>query len=413
MPNINCASDLLDAGESAIVLFTKGMHLVFNSDGSGSSGYWHTKPNHHLPLDKVIIYNRPPEQGAEIYLANYDSAEESTRPDRLVVHFRNWEIAGTSNRNWHEFADTGTFPVRYLSKTQLNEEETPMGRIAFVTDSTAGIPKDQVEKYRITVVPLQVIFGTEEFQDGVDLTSVDFFKRLRESKQLPTTSQPSVAAFEEAYKALLDDPEVDSIISIHLSPRLPSGTYSNAVTAAERVSEGSGKKIEVIDSNQVYMGEGLQVINGARKAEEGKSHDEVVKFIEGMREKVKLLVLVDTLEYLQKGGRIGGAQALLGGLLNIKPILHVEGGRVEPLERVRTRRKAMERLVELGVEGSRGRPVQIVVGHGDAEEDAETLRRMCREKMNIVEEFSSDLGPVISTHTGPGVLGFVYYPVEG
>ena len=287
-----------------------------------------------------------------------------------------------------------------------------MGRIAFVTDSVAGLPADQVKKYDVTVVPLQVIFGTESFRDGIDLTQDQFFERLKAAKTLPTTSQPSVTAFEEAYKKLLDDSNVDSIISVHVSSTVPSGTYSNAQQAAERLSSDSNKKITVIDSQQVYMGYGLMVINGARAAEQGKNHEEVVKLIENMKGKVQLLVLVDTLEYLQKGGRIGGAQALLGGLLNIKPILHIKGGRVEPLERVRSRRKAMERLVEIGAEAAKGKPCQVTVGHAQAKEDAETLSKMIREKMNVKEEYTSDLGPVISTHTGPGVLGFVYNPLD-
>ena len=287
-----------------------------------------------------------------------------------------------------------------------------MGRIAFMTDSTAGLPADQVAKYNVTVVPLQVIFGTDEYRDGVDLTQAEFFSKLKASKNLPTTSQPAAGDFEEAYKRLLADPEVDSIIAVHLSPRLPSGTYSLSATTAERLSEGTGKKVSVIDSWQAYMGEGLMVINGARAAEEGKSHDEIVKMIEDMRPKVKIFLLVDTLEYLQRGGRIGGAQAFLGGLLNIKPILHVSEGRVEPLERVRTRKKAMDRLVELGAEYAGGKPVQISVGHAEAEEDARQLTSMAKQKMNVVEEFTSDLGPVIATHTGPGVLGFVLHPLE-
>ena len=287
-----------------------------------------------------------------------------------------------------------------------------MGRIAFMTDSTAGLPADQVKKYNITVVPLQVIFGTDSFRDGIDMTQSEFFTRLKAAKNLPTTSQPAVGDYEEAYRKLLNDPEVDSIIAVHLSPRLPSGTYSLSVTTAERLNEGKTKKITVIDSWQVYMAEGLMVIDGARAAQEGKSHDEIVKMIEGMRDKTKIFLLVDTLEYLQKGGRIGGAQAFLGGLLNIKPILHVSEGRVEPLERVRTRKKAMERLVELGAEYAKGKPCQVAIGHAEAAEDARTLTQMVKEKLNVVEEFTSDLGPVISTHTGPGVLGFVIYPMD-
>jgi DegV family protein with EDD domain len=287
-----------------------------------------------------------------------------------------------------------------------------MGRIAFVTDSTAAVPEDQVREHDVTVVPLQVIFGTESFRDGVDLTQDQFFERLKAAKNLPTTSQPSVADFEEAYRKLLDDPNVDSIISIHLSSRLPSGTYSSATQAAERLSEGTQKKISVIDSHSAYMGEGIMVLNASRASKEGKSHDDIVKMVEEMRPKVRVLLLVDTLEYLARGGRIGGAQAFLGGLLNIKPILQVKEGRVEPLERVRSRRKAMERLVEIAAEATKGKRCQIAVGHAQSPEDAETLSKMIREKMDVAEEFKSELGPVLSTHTGPGVLGFVYYPLD-
>ena len=286
-----------------------------------------------------------------------------------------------------------------------------MGRIAFVTDSTAGMPADQVQKYNVTVVPLQVIFGTQTFRDGIDLTQDEFFARLKAAKTLPTTSQPTTGDFEAAYKTLLADPEVDSIISVHLSSVL-SGTYSAASSAAARLTTPGGKRISIIDTYTVYMCEGLMVINGARAAEQGKSHDEIVALIEAMKPHAQLLVVIDTLEYLQRGGRIGGAQALLGSLLNVKPILHIKEGRVEPLERVRTRRKAMERVVEIGAEATRGKPCQVSVGHAQAYDDARTLSLMIREKMNVAEEFASELGPVISTHTGPGVLGFVYYPLE-
>lgn len=285
-----------------------------------------------------------------------------------------------------------------------------MGRIAFVTDSTAGLPADQIEKYNVSVVPLQVIFGTQVFRDGIDLTQDEFFRRLKEAKTLPTTSQPTTGDFEATYKQLLDDPNVDSIISVHISSKL-SGTYSASQQAAERV--GGSKKISIIDTLTIYMCEGLMVINGARAAEQGKSHDEIVAMLEAMKSKTRLLVVLHTLEYLHRGGRIGGAQTLVGNLLNVKPILHIKDGQVEPLERVRTHRKAMERVVEIGIETMQGRPCQVSVGHAQASEDASILSRMINEKMNVTEEFGSDLGPVISTHTGPGVLGFVYYPLEG
>ncbi len=286
-----------------------------------------------------------------------------------------------------------------------------MGRIAFITDSTAGLPADQVKKYDVTVVPLQVVFGTQVFRDGIDLTQDEFFDRLKAAKTLPTTSQPATGDVEAAYRKLLDDPDVDSIIAVHLSSKL-SGTYSGASSVVDRLGAGSSKKISIIDSLTVYMCEGLMVINGARAAEQGKGHDEIVTMLEAMKSRTQLLVVIDTLEYLQRGGRIGGAQALLGSLLNVKPILHIKDGRVEPLERVRTHRKAMERVVDIGAEVTQGKPCQVSVGHAQAYEDARTLSRMINEKMNVAEEFGSELGPVISTHTGPGVLGFVYYPME-
>ena len=253
-----------------------------------------------------------------------------------------------------------------------------MGRIAFVTDSTAGMPADQVKKYDVSIVPLQVLFGTEAFRDGIDLTQKEFFSRLKAAKTLPTTSQPSVSDFEATYTKLLADPTVDSVISVQISSRLPSGTYSSAAQAAERVSAGTGKKISVIDSYTAYMGEGLMVINGARTAEKGASQDEIVKMIEDvMRPKMQILLLVDTLEYLARGGRIGGAQAFLGGLLNIKPILYVREGRIEPLERVRTRRKAMERLAELGAEIAKGRPCQVALATPKRKRTPKCFRAWC------------------------------------
>ena len=145
-----------------------------------------------------------------------------------------------------------------------------MGRIAFVTDSTASLPDDQVKEHKVTVVPLQVVFGTESFRDGIDLTQEQFFERLKAAQSLPTTSQPSVADFEGAYQKLLDDPEVDSIISIHLSSRLPSGTFSSATQAAERLGANTAKKITVIDSYSAYLGEGLMVVNASRAASSSK-----------------------------------------------------------------------------------------------------------------------------------------------
>jgi DegV family protein with EDD domain len=267
------------------------------------------------------------------------------------------------------------------------------------------------EQYRIAVVPLQVILGAQTFRDKIDLTEEEFFEKAKTLKVLPKTSQPPPGDFEKVYRELAADPDVDSIISAHISSKL-SGTYSAAATAGARVQEEVGKRISVIDTMSAYMGNGFMLVNGARAAEKGSTHDEIVQQIIEAIPRTRIMLLVDTLEYLQRGGRIGGAQAFVGTLLNIKPILHVKNGRVEPLERVRTRHKAMERLVEIAAGEVGSTPIQLAVGNAQCPEDAATLSAMARAKLDVVEEVESELGPAISAHTGPGVLGFVYHRMK-
>lgn len=223
-------------------------------------------------------------------------------------------------------------------------------KVTIVTDSTADIPEELIRKYGIHIVPLRVLFGEETYADGVDLTSEQFYEKLKKVSVLPTTSQPSPTDFMDVYQSLLDENPERPIVSIHLSSGM-SGTYQSAMLGKSLLeTEGD---ITVLDSKSASYGYGLMVVQAAELAEQGKSAVEIAAAIEGMQQSRKLFFLVDTLEYLQKGGRIGKASAILGTLLNIKPILSIdEEGVIYAVEKVRGHKKAMARIIEPVSEGS-------------------------------------------------------------
>ncbi|MDX9872280.1 MAG: DegV family protein, partial [Clostridia bacterium] len=215
-----------------------------------------------------------------------------------------------------------------------------MATVKIVTDSTADLPAALRSAYDITVMPLKVIFKDEIYREGVDITIPAFFEKLAGTEQLPTTSQPSPAEFQEVYEELTADGS--TVISMHISSKM-SGTIQSAMLAKKNLPD---RDIRVIDSGKVTMALGLGVLVGARAAQAGRSADEVEALVQEMfNHKIKIYFMVDTFENLQKGGRIGKAAALLGTLLNIKPILTVEDGLVAPFEKVRGKTKAVERLV--------------------------------------------------------------------
>ena len=225
---------------------------------------------------------------------------------------------------------------------------------------------------------------------------------LAESKVLPTTSQPSAGEFFDLYSELSKDGH--EIMSIHLSSKL-SGTISSAQSAKEMLPEA---KIAIIDSASIAMGLGLMVLTTARAVAEGKTTAEIVAAVEKMIPAMNLVFVVDTLEYLQKGGRIGGAAALVGTLLKVKPILCLKDGRVEPLDKVRSKRKALARLLEVVEERvGPGTPVRVAVLHAEVPDEARELEQEVRARFNCTEFYFSEVGPVIGTHTGPGVVGLV------
>lgn len=289
-----------------------------------------------------------------------------------------------------------------------------MTRTVVVTDSSAYLPDKMVKQYGLHVVPLYVHFGEQTFRDRVDLTSAAFYEKLRDADSLPTTSQPSVGDFVELYRRLSQ--EAEGIVSVHISSDI-SGTVDSALTARQTLiaeATTAGEKppaIHVIDSRCTSMGLGLLTTAAARAAAEGQSAEEVARMVEGLIPRVMVVFVVDTLEYLHKGGRIGGAAALVGSVLQVKPVLYFNEGRIDVLEKVRTTRKAKRRLLEIMEERmGTGTTVHAAITHADAPDEAEKLRQQVAERFNCVEMFVCELSPAIATHVGPGTVGLAFYP---
>jgi len=272
--------------------------------------------------------------------------------------------------------------------------------VRIVTDSTADLTREQQEAAGITVVPLNVHFGDQVFRDHVDLTADEFFRRLKASTQLPRTSQPSVGAFEEAFRSLRQNR--DEIVSVHLSSKV-SGTYNAALMAAKTVDP---EAIDVVDSLSTSMALGFMALEGARLAREGTDRKAVTERLQALVSKGRVICVVDTLTYLERGGRIGKARALLGSLLNVKPILQLKDGEVVPLGRARGRPQALNRLVELLARD--GRVSRLAIMHGAARADAEQLRERVASSYPDLDILLTEIGAVLGTHTGPGVIGFTY-----
>ncbi|CAI6066268.1 Protein DegV [Paenibacillus sp. JJ-100] len=282
-------------------------------------------------------------------------------------------------------------------------------KVAIVTDSTADIPEDIIRKYGIHVVPLRLLFGEETYADGIDLTSEQFYDKLRQSAVLPTTSQPSPTDFMNVYQSLLEEEPDRSIISIHLSSGM-SGTYQSAMLGKSLLERDSD--ITVIDSKSASYGYGLMVVHAAELAEQGKSAVEIAVAVEAMQNSRKLFFLVDSLEYLQKGGRIGKASAILGTLLNIKPILSIdEEGIIYAVEKVRGHKKAMARIVELFQKDLAGKRVNLAVGHTADLASAEACAEQLKGHFTLNEVIYTNIGAVIGSHVGPGVIAIFMWPV--
>lgn len=269
-----------------------------------------------------------------------------------------------------------------------------------ITDSACDLPDELVQKWNITIVPLSIRFGTTEFTDRIDLSTDAFWSRLPSSAELPETAAPSAGAFESAFRAAAEA-GADAIVCINLSSQL-SATMQSAQLAARSVADEV--PVTVIDSQQVSMGLGSLVLLAATKAADGADAATIEAAVLEARDRTRLFGALDTLEYLRKGGRIGGAQALLGSMLSIKPLIEVRDGRVEEAGKVRTRSKALQALADKVT----AQPIEsLAVLHGDAN-DLDALLELLEPVMPRDEILVGTVGPTIGTHAGPGVIGVTF-----
>jgi len=276
-------------------------------------------------------------------------------------------------------------------------------RIAIMTDSTSDLPAEIVRDLGIEVLPLYVMFGDDHLRDGVDIDTPAFYERLSKDAHHPGTSQPTPADFIRAIEAC----EADEIVAIHISSRM-SGTIESVNAARENVK----KPVHVIDSMSVSMGLGFQAIAAARARNAGANAEEIIAAATHVRDTLQVVFTVETLEYLHRGGRIGSAAKMLGTALQLKPVLTVltSTGLIDAVERVRSRKKSLARLPEYVLECLDGsQPMYVGVMHALAPVDAETvLADMCT-RANVIEAINSYVGPIVGTHTGPGVVGLAVY----
>ncbi len=280
-----------------------------------------------------------------------------------------------------------------------------MSKVALVTDSTSYIPRDIRSKYPITVVPQVVIWEGQTYEDDVTITPDEFYTRLRTAKVMPSTSQVSVVNMHNAFDNLLE--QGYDVLGIFLSEKL-SGTWQSANLAREELKSGK-EKVDFIDSRTTAMAMGFIVLEVAKAAMDGASLADCKALAEKGREHVGVYLTVETLEFLHRGGRIGGAQRFLGTALNLKPILEVTGGRVEPVERVRTKGKALDRIVELVAERCAGKsPVRMATLHADSEADAKITLDKITALVHPVESVFAAVSPAVGANTGPGTVGLAW-----
>jgi DegV family protein with EDD domain len=275
--------------------------------------------------------------------------------------------------------------------------------VAIVTDSTATLPNDLVEELDIHIVPVVLVFGSETYRDGVDITPDEVYRRLRSGESIPTSAAPSVGDFLRVFASA--GREASGILSIHMSPKL-SSTHTVATTASELLDD---VPVRVVDCQTAAIGQGFVVLEAARAAAAGATLDEVQHRIEEVAPKISLLFTLDSLEYLRRGGRIGGATALAGTLLQIKPVLYLSEGRVEVFSKPRTKRKAIALILQRMEEQVGDRPIRAAVLHADALREAEELHKSVAQRFNCAELLISEFTPVMGAHTGPGLLGVAFY----
>ncbi len=284
-----------------------------------------------------------------------------------------------------------------------------MADIAVVTDSTSDIGTELARKFGITVIPLSIVYGGMVYKDGVDLTPSDFYPMLEQAgnEELPTSSQPSPQEFFDVYKPLVDSGK--EVLSFHISKGLSSTVDVARMVASELAPE----RVHVVDTQSISFGIAGQAIEAARLAMAGFSAQEILERVSRLKDQAEVLFSLDTLYYLQRGGRIGKVSSVVGTLLKIKPIVRVEEGIYVPLAKVRSMKQAISGMVEFLESKFKRRAVSIAVGHGQGLEYAQSLRELARDKLNVKgNPYFFEVGPVIGVHTGPGTVGIYARPIE-
>ena len=278
--------------------------------------------------------------------------------------------------------------------------------IKLVTDSTSYIPKELIEKYDIRISSLNIIVNNKSYRE-LDLDSTDFYKMLEESDDIPKSSQPSLEELTNIFKEIVENG--DDIVATFISSKM-SGTYSSAHLVRDMIlEEYPNAKIEIIDSQTNCMEMGFSVLEGARAASAGKSIKEVVDAIKAVNVRSKFLFAPDTLRYLKKGGRIGGAAALFGSILKIRPILTVVDGETSVFDKVRTQKKAIDIIVNKVLSDVKEKGIgELIVHHINCEEKGRELAKRLSEELNVPVGIQS-IGPTIGLHVGPGCMGVAYY----
>jgi len=277
-------------------------------------------------------------------------------------------------------------------------------KVAVMTDSTAYIPADVREKHGIHMVPLSVVFEDESFREELDITTEEFYQKMKESKNLPKTSQPSVGDVAKKFEEL--SKEYDAVISVHLSSGI-SGTYQAVVSAGEMVED---IEVHPYDSEISCMAQGFYALEAAELAKAGKTPEEIIKRLDEMKRSVRAYFMVDDLTNLQRGGRLSSTQAMVGGLLQIKPVLHFVDKVIVPFEKIRTRKKAINRIMGLlEEEAAKGHDLRVVFIHGNDKDSAAELEKEFLEKYPDMDTSISYFGPVIGTHVGQGALGVCWH----
>lgn len=275
-----------------------------------------------------------------------------------------------------------------------------MLKIAIVTDSTAYLPTYTRDELKIKMIPLAVTIGHEIYNEELDISSTEFYRKVKNTDLFPKTSQPSTGQFVELFESLKEE-GFEQVIAIHLSSGI-SGTYAGAIQAGEMVE---GIEVFAFDTEISCYLQGFYVIRAAQLANEGKDVATILAELKEMQKTMQAYFIVDDLTHLQRGGRLSGAQAFIGGLLQIKPILHFEEKVIVPFEKIRTTKKAMNRIAELLKVQAEKMPLEAVIIHGNRPVEAKKWREQLSEELPNVHFTISHFGPVIGTHLGEGAMG--------